>query len=60
MARNFLNGLLTKISKVVTTQNYTTISQIAEATRGIEYQNERHPREPKRVKTEGSFGGQQG
>ena len=49
LVRKFLNGLLTKISKVVATQNLSTMSQITDAARGMEY-----PREPKRAKIEGS------
>ena len=54
LVRKFLNGLLTKINRVVATQNYTIISQIVEDARGIEYQDERPPKEPKRAKTDGS------
>ena len=60
MVSKFLNELLTKISRVVTTQNYTTVFQIAEATRGMKYEDERHPTMPKKAKAESSSRGQQG
>ena len=60
LARKFLNGLLPKISRVVVTLDLSTVSQISEAARRMEYQDARHPREPKRAKTDGSSGGHQG
>ena len=58
LARKFLNRSLTKISRVVATQQYTTVSEIAKAARGMKYQDRRHSREPKWMKTESSFRGQ--
>ena len=60
LARKFLNGLLLKHRRVVATLGLSTVSQISEAARGMEYQDERQPREPKRAKTEGTSVGQQG
>ena len=57
LARNFSNGLLPKISRVVATLDLSTVLQISKAARRMHYQDARHPREPKRVKTEGSSGG---
>ena len=50
LARKFLNGLLPKISRVVITLSLSMVAQIYEAVRGIKYQDERHPMEPKRAK----------
>ena len=62
LARKFLEGLRPTIGRIVATRDLYTVRQIAEAARGMEYINERNPREPKskKAKTEGIFRGQQG
>ena len=62
MARKFLEGLRPTVGRIVATQDLYTIRQITEAARGMEYIDERNPRElkSKKAKTEDTFGGQQG
>ena len=57
-----MEGLRPSIDRIVATQDLYTVRQIAEAARGMEYIDERNPREPKskKAKTEGTSRGQQG
>ena len=59
LAKKFLNGLLSNISRSVATVDLSTVSQISEATRRMEYHDAKHPSEPKRMKTEVFSGGHQ-